>query len=410
MSEPIKLQQNADELLRDFPISEPDFEAQAAAITARLGSVPAAGALTDDDLFKTPGLDAEAGEPALPSSVRAANAPKSNFAEMARRSVQKKDDGRAALAKELLAATAQTRRPDAEMVERVRAAGKANATSTPFPASEPRAERNSGVVTKEAPAAPAAPPPAPIVVVAPKPANDNRGTIIGFLGVAVGIAACVALYLNTNESPSAPDNAIIAAQRADGAAKAVPAPHAVVQPAAATPPSNDGVVSPDTFAAAPTKGVDAPKAAGAAPKAAAALAGAAKAPAASSPNGAPKVELEEDPQPPQAPPVAVAEKRPEAAPEPPMKPAEGSTGSVPLNPSAGAVSTALGAVRGGAQACLAGQTESVTAVVTFAADGHVLRVSAGGPSGACIQAALSKAHIAPFAKESFSATTTVRPP
>jgi AcrR family transcriptional regulator len=47
---------------------------------------------------------------------------------------------------------------------------------------------------------------------------------------------------------------------------------------------------------------------------------------------------------------------------------------------------------------------------TFASAGHGLRVSASGPSAAGIQAALSKAHIAPFAKESFSATTTIRPP
>ena len=93
-----------------------------------------------------------------------------------------------------------------------------------------------------------------------------------------------------------------------------------------------------------------------------------------------------------------------------MKPAQGNSGSVPLTPSAGAVSTALGAVRGGAQACLAGQTNPVSATITFAPDGHVLRVSAGGPAAACIQAALSKAHVAPFARESFSATTTIRPP
>jgi hypothetical protein len=117
--------------------------------------------------------------------------------------------------------------------------------------------------------------------------------------------------------------------------------------------------------------------------------------------------LEDDPPPAQAAPV---EHKPEATPEPPLKPAEGNSGSVPLNPSAGAVSTALSSVRGGAQACLAGQTDPVNAVVTFASDGHVLRVSASGPSAACIQAALSKAHIAPFAKESFSATTTIRPP
>jgi hypothetical protein len=107
---------------------------------------------------------------------------------------------------------------------------------------------------------------------------------------------------------------------------------------------------------------------------------------------------------------ATAELEPEPPAEPPMKPAEGNTDSIPLSPSGGAVSTALGAVRSGAQACLAGQNESVVAVVTFASDGHVASVSAGGPSGGCIQAALSKAHIAPFAKERFSATTTIRPP
>jgi hypothetical protein len=120
-----------------------------------------------------------------------------------------------------------------------------------------------------------------------------------------------------------------------------------------------------------------------------------------------KVELADDPTPPQA--VAV-EKKPEPAAEPQLRPAEGNSGSVPLNPSAGAVSTALGSVRSSAQACLAGQTEAVSASVTFASDGHVLSVRASGPAAACIQAALSKAHIAPFAKESFTASTTVRPP
>lgn len=401
MTEPgIKLPIGADELLKDLPLPEPDFEAQARAIEATLGVRPVPS-LSDDDLFRAPELAAEPGEPPLPSQVRAA-APKSNFAEMARKSVQKQEESAAALAKELLAATAQSRRPNAEMVERVRAAGKAAATSTPLPASQPRAERNSGVVTRGEPA------PIPQVgAVAPaaKPANDNRGTIVGVVGVLVAIAACAALYVKTRETPS-PTAAAVAAEQAAAAAT----PHAVAPPApvAAPPKADEDVVSPEALARADARpaaeaphGASVSKALGA---------GAPKTAAAASAHGATPeaVKLEEDTPPPQA--VA---KTAEAAPEPPLTPAAAEvqhTGSVPLTPSSGAVSTALSSVRGGAQACLAGQTEPVSAVVTFASDGHVLRVSASGPAASCIQAALSKARIAPFAKESFSAPTTVRPP
>src|SRR5262249_27895265 len=132
------------ELLGEFPKTEPDFEALALAIEAKLKASSTAGALSDDDLFKAPELAPEAGEPGTPSSVRP-TAPKSNFAEMARKSVQKQDDDAAALAKELLAAAAQSRRPDAEMVERVRAAGRAaSATTSPLPTGE----RTSGVALR----------------------------------------------------------------------------------------------------------------------------------------------------------------------------------------------------------------------------------------------------------------------
>src|SRR5689334_16333641 len=101
MSEPtLKLPRGAEELLKDFPFTEPDFEAQAKAIEARLkGDVSDPGALlppsagvTLDDLLAAPTLAAEPGEPGAASSVRAAEAPKSNFAEMARKSVQKGQD------------------------------------------------------------------------------------------------------------------------------------------------------------------------------------------------------------------------------------------------------------------------------------------------------------------------------
>jgi hypothetical protein len=399
MSEPtLKLPRGADQLLQSFPAGEPDFEAQAKEIEARLATGVANAGVTFDQVLAAPSLDAEAGEPAAPSEVRAAPVPKSSFAEMARKSLQKKDDS--AELKELLAATAQSRRPNAEMVERVRAAGRAatavSATGTPLPSSsrEPSAEeaaRPSGVVARARPTPRTA---------APSP--NQRGTIIGIAGVAVGIAACVALFLETRSSES-PTSAALAAEKA----AQPPTPHAVGAAVPAAKPE-EGVVSPDSLAAAP-QAVAVHEAAKASPKSAPAALGVPSKPAAAaSARASERVELADDPEP--APVAAADPKSAPAAPEPQLKPAHGTSGDVPLTPSAGAVSTALSSVRGGAQACLAGQSDAVTAVVTFASDGHVLRVSASGPSGACIQAALSKAHIAPFARDSFTATTTIRPP
>ena len=414
MSEPtLKLQRNAEELLREFPVTEPDFEAQAQAIQARLKGTP--GGMVFDDWLKVPELAAEPGEPGLPSSVRATSspksAPKSNFAEMARKSVQQKDDSKE-LAKELLAATAQSRRPNAEMVERVRAAGRAaatstpvagSATSTPLPSTDATAEdapRNSGVVARSA----------TTVRPAARPAN-NRGVIIGIIGGALALAACVALFVRSSGEDQR-TRAALAAQKAADAPIAAPK---VNVPSPAVTLSDEGVVTPEALAAA-QKAAPPSAAAEAKPSAARAGAGAAigaalASKAAPMPSAEAKPEavvLEDDPTTPAAPPATAT--KPEPAAEPPLKPAEGNATSVPMQPSGGAVSTALSSVRGGAQACLAGQTDPVSAVVTFASDGHVLRVSASGPSAACIQAALSKAHIAPFAKESFSATTTIRPP
>jgi hypothetical protein len=419
MSEPtLKLPRKAEELLREFPVTEPDFEAQATAIEARLKGSP--GGLVFDDLLAVPELSAEPGEPALPSSVRATpaakSAPKTNFVEMARRSVQPKDDAKE-LTKELLAATAQSRRPNAAMVERVRAAGRSATSSTPLAGSAPAAistpvpasgaaaedaPRNSGVVARSAPQ------------VQPAAATNNRGVIIGVLGGAVALAACVALFVRSSGEDQR-TRAALAAQKAADAPVAGPRPNA---PSPVVAVVNEGVVTPEALAAAekaaPTTAEEAKPSLAKAGGGAALPAAAPAAKGAPTPNAGAKPEavvLEDEPAraPAPSPATATAPKL-EATPEPPLKPAEGSSGNVPLNPSGGAVSTALGSVRGAAQACLAGQTDPVKAVVTFASDGHVLRVSASGPSATCIQAALSKAHIAPFAKESFSATTTIRPP
>lgn len=409
MNEPtLKLPGAADELLQSFPANEPDFEAQAKAIEARILAGGANAGVAFDDLLKAPPLGPERGEPGAPTEMRAASAPKSNFAEMARRSLPKKDDS-TELAKELLAATAHSRRPDAQMVERVRAAARAgananaSATGTPLPASSRQSSTDREATSDEA-ARPSGV--VPRALPAPQPVSNQRGTIIGIVGVAFGIAACVALFLKSSE-PS-PTSATLAAEQA---APPAATPPAAPNPTPAARPAEPGVVSPEALAAAP-EAVAAHDAAKSAPRGVAAapvLGAPGKAGPASSAVAEQQVKLDEDP-PPRAIAAAAAPKAAPATPEPPLKPAEGNSGDVPLTPSAGALSTALSSVRGGAQACLAGQTESVTATVTFAADGHVLRVSAGGPSGACIQAALSKAHIAPFARESFSATTTIRPP
>jgi hypothetical protein len=230
----------------------------------------------------------------------------------------------------------------------------------------------------------------------------------------IALAAAFALFMRSQSADS--ENATKTALDRAVAAQSNPpaAPHAVSPTAPAAAPGNaEGVVTPEALASAPARERGASAHVTGATKASAptaAVAGNANPSTASSAAPSNAVVLDEDSEPAQA--VAATEPKPkvEPAPEPELKPAEGNSGSVPLTPSAGAVSTALASVRGSAQACLAGQSDPVSAVVTFAPDGHVLRVSAGGPSGACIQAALSKARIQPFARDSFSATTTIRPP
>ena len=82
----IKLPRGADELLQSFPAGEPDFEAQALAIEARVAAAKDAKAPSSDDWLAPPDLASEPNEPAAASRVRAGSAaPKSSFAEMARK-------------------------------------------------------------------------------------------------------------------------------------------------------------------------------------------------------------------------------------------------------------------------------------------------------------------------------------
>lgn len=97
-----------------------------------------------------------------------------------------------------------------------------------------------------------------------------------------------------------------------------------------------------------------------------------------------------------------------------MRPAADVPGTLPQEPSVGAVQAALGQVLGSARVCVAGHSDSSRATVTFDSTGVVRAVSVTGPAQGtpaekCIQTALSAARMAPFAQSSFSARTTVRP-
>ncbi len=103
-------------------------------------------------------------------------------------------------------------------------------------------------------------------------------------------------------------------------------------------------------------------------------------------------------------------------PAPAPEPAAANTKNqnVPEQPSQGSVQAAVGAVIGGAKACVAGADDISRAQVTFSSSGTVSSVSvtgwaaAHGKSG-CVQAALKGAKVGPFSKPSFTVPVPIRP-
>jgi hypothetical protein len=106
---------------------------------------------------------------------------------------------------------------------------------------------------------------------------------------------------------------------------------------------------------------------------------------------------------------------PKPAAKPQLRPAElQPTEGISDRPSTGAAQAAVGAVLGAARACLAGQASPSSATLVFGSDGEVdsVRVSgaaAGTPAASCVESALKKARVQPFAAPSFSLGVTVRP-
>jgi hypothetical protein len=80
----------------------------------------------------------------------------------------------------------------------------------------------------------------------------------------------------------------------------------------------------------------------------------------------------------------------------------------------GAAQAAVGSTLGSARLCVVGHLSPSQATVVFGSNGRVLSVKVSGPaagtaSESCIQRAMGQARVQPFADETFSVRTTVRP-
>jgi hypothetical protein len=88
--------------------------------------------------------------------------------------------------------------------------------------------------------------------------------------------------------------------------------------------------------------------------------------------------------------------------------------NIPMKPSQGAVSGAIGAVMFAARQCLGPDDPVSQASIVFQSNGSVQSVTITGgaqgkPAEACIRQALMRAKIAPFAQTTFTAYATIRP-
>jgi hypothetical protein len=87
--------------------------------------------------------------------------------------------------------------------------------------------------------------------------------------------------------------------------------------------------------------------------------------------------------------------------------------SVPLRPSLGAVSGAIGMALPSARACVDADAPLSRAKITFRSDGSVAEVevsgwAAGRPAEACIRAALMRTRVPPFAEPTYVVPATIR--
>jgi hypothetical protein len=371
---------SAEAVLAAFPLAERDWERDARAVEARL-SANVRGS-TADALLAAP-LPSEPGEPSAVSGTATlpanAGARPQSLAELARRSMEKKQSSERERARERMQLAAQERANRAE----------------------PPALGESPTV----PVAPARPPSAASAGVAPRLVSRLA------LGIsALALAAAALLWLRSREPTPLASNTPAATRGAPAAGAGSPAPAATSGPQTLGKGSDVPALASEV--PAKTAEIAAPALA-ASP--AAEPAAVAKSPAGTHVNAA-QIAVADEP----AKAAAVATRSPvkrvetELPPDPGLRPADSTGGELPTKPSTGAVQAALGSVMSGARRCVAGDPLPSSAVVVFGSDGRVRQVSVTGPaqgkpSGACIEAQLSHARVQPFAAPNFSVSATVRP-
>ncbi|MEI9948198.1 MAG: hypothetical protein WDO74_04275 [Pseudomonadota bacterium] len=355
---------SAEATLSAFPLPERDWESDARAIEARL--VDSVRGSTDALLLAAP----LPSEPDEPSSASASASPLANsgvrtqsLAELARRSVEKKQANERQMARESLALAARQRQQ-------------------PVPSDAPPAIAS---VSRVAPIS-VARADTPGVTASPWPK----------VAVALPALALVAAALLWFRQPEAVPLLI------NTVAPAAPSALAPSAPALSTVAANPPTSAPDTPREVDPNtlpGETAPVTDPAPAKVATAAAQV----------GASKLVLKN----------GHAARAPEGVdrslpPDPALRPADSRGGELPAKPSTGAVQAALGSVMSGARHCVAGDDAPSSAVVVFGSDGRVQHVSvsgsaAGKSSAQCIEAQLSRARVQPFAASNFSVNATVRP-
>lgn len=373
------LGESAEATLAAFPFPERDWERDARAIEARLSS--GLRGSTDAALLAAP-LPSESDEP---STLSATTTPLTNsgvrtqsLAELARRSVEKKQATERQMAREslALAALAAQQRPRPAASEATPLPTNANPVAT------------SGAATSHVIANRGALP-----SVAATPNKPFPKVALVFPALALAAAALLwfrqpepAPLVSNEPAPTTPS----ALSQSAVAPSASPLAHDRVTPPDEAPRGIDPSTLPDQSAA---------------PDSAASRAMPAAA-AASAKTYASKATKNDR--------AAAAASDPGLPPDPALRPADSRGGELPAKPTTGAVQAALGAVMSGARHCVAGDEAPSRAVVVFGSDGRVQQVTvsgtaAGKSSASCIEAQLSRARVQPFAASSFSVNATVRP-
>jgi hypothetical protein len=296
-----------------------------------------------------------------------------------------------------------------------------SATPTDIAAAEKAKPGSKSLFDDDKPAAPAAKASKPVAAQAAPPSKGG-GATVGIVIALVGIAAAAALVvMNRDKSPK--EDAPVAAATPTAAPEAAPQKSAEAPKEAAKEPEKEAQAAPSATGDKALDPDSLPEAeASGAPRVA--VGGRGPLPATPSAKDSAKVADK-------GPPVPVGtagdlrtemqkavggDGKKAAGGDAVPEPAAGSNRNqtIPEQPSQGAVQSAIGAVLGGAKACVSEADEATRATVTFSSSGAVTNVgvtgwaASNGKSG-CVVSALKGAKVAPFSRATYSFPVTIRP-